>query len=54
MMKESLGILIERIESWLSVIEGPEYASVREDMRKEVRHARALLAKIEGKEGSGS
>ena len=43
-----LVILCEHIESWRLVINGPEYASVREDMRREIATVRALLAKVEG------
>ena len=47
-MRLDLVMITEHIESWLTVLNGPEYASVREDMRREVATIRALLAKVEG------
>ena len=43
-----LVMLCEHIESWRLVIDGPEYASIREDMRREIATVRALLRAIEG------
>ena len=46
-MKLDLVMICERIESWLLQVNGPEHASIRQDMRQELATMRVLLRAIE-------